>query len=63
MYLYYLLGWKLTSKSYGRWQKGEDEKKLQAEVQVRKEEMHMQEHTANFSIKTFKCCVYILWTF
>ncbi|XP_044192391.1 chitin synthase-like [Thunnus albacares] len=31
MYLYYLLGWKLTSKYYGRWQRGEDEKELQAE--------------------------------
>ena len=48
MYLYYLLGWKLMTKYYGRWQKGEDEKELQAEVQVRKEERNMQEHTANF---------------
>ncbi|XP_044192392.1 chitin synthase chs-2-like [Thunnus albacares] len=31
MYLYYLLGWKLTSKYYGCWQRGKDEKELQAE--------------------------------
>lgn len=50
MYLYYLLGWKLMTKYYGRWQKGEDEKVLRAEIQVRKEEIHMQEHTANFNL-------------
>ena len=36
MYLYYLLGWKLMTKYYTRWQTGkDDEKELKAEVQVR----------------------------
>ena len=35
MYLYYLLGWKLMTKYYARWKKGEEEKGLIAEVQVR----------------------------
>lgn len=35
MYLYYLLGWKLIAKYYTRWQKGEDENVLKAEIQVR----------------------------
>ncbi|XP_067468545.1 chitin synthase chs-2-like [Thunnus thynnus] len=41
MYLYYLLGWKLTSKYYGRWQRGEDEKELQAEVQKEKHNTYL----------------------
>uniref|UniRef100_A0A8D3APK5 chitin synthase n=1 Tax=Scophthalmus maximus TaxID=52904 RepID=A0A8D3APK5_SCOMX len=36
MYLYYLLGWKLMSKYYARWQKGEGEIELGAEVQKEK---------------------------
>ncbi|XP_019206504.1 chitin synthase chs-2 [Oreochromis niloticus] len=36
MYLYYLLGWKLTRKFYTRWQKGEDEQKLKEQAQKKK---------------------------
>ncbi|XP_037651888.1 chitin synthase chs-2-like [Sebastes umbrosus] len=36
MYLYYLLGWKLMTKYYARWQKGEDEAELKAAVQKEK---------------------------
>ncbi|XP_025758074.1 chitin synthase chs-2 isoform X2 [Oreochromis niloticus] len=36
MYLYYLLGWKLTRKFYTRWQKGEDEQKLKEQAQKEK---------------------------
>ncbi|KAM3596267.1 uncharacterized protein V6R79_011449 [Siganus canaliculatus] len=32
MYLYYLLGWKLMTKYYNRWQKGEDENELKTEI-------------------------------
>ena len=35
MYLYYLLGWKLMTKYYQRWQNKEDEQQLREEVQVR----------------------------
>lgn len=35
MYLYYLLGWKVMTKYFVRWQKGGNEKELKAEVQVR----------------------------
>lgn len=41
MYLYYLLGWKLMSKYYARWQKGEGEIELGAEVQVRYEKLDL----------------------
>ncbi|XP_039461264.1 chitin synthase chs-2-like [Oreochromis aureus] len=36
MYLYYLLGWKLMTKYYTRWQKGEDEQKLKEQAQKKK---------------------------
>ncbi|KAM9839122.1 chitin synthase chs-2-like [Aulostomus maculatus] len=32
MYLYYLLGWKLMTKYYKRWKKGEDEDEITAQV-------------------------------
>lgn len=37
MYLFYLLGWKLMTKYYKRWQRGEEnEENLQKEIEVRK---------------------------
>ncbi|KAM7373610.1 hypothetical protein PAMP_008450 [Pampus punctatissimus] len=41
MYLYYLLGWKLMTKYYKRWQKGDDEKTLKAEVQKEKHNTYL----------------------
>ncbi|XP_040909387.1 chitin synthase chs-1-like [Toxotes jaculatrix] len=41
MYLYYLLGWKLMTKYYTRWQKGEEEKELKAEVQKEKHNTYL----------------------
>ncbi|XP_070778288.1 chitin synthase chs-2-like [Enoplosus armatus] len=41
MYLYYLLGWKLMTKYYARWQKGEDEKELRAAVRKEKHNTYL----------------------
>uniref|UniRef100_UPI0037E97134 chitin synthase chs-2-like n=1 Tax=Semicossyphus pulcher TaxID=241346 RepID=UPI0037E97134 len=41
MYLYYLLGWKLMTKYYKRWQKGEDDMQLKAEVQREKHNTYL----------------------
>ncbi|XP_071357113.1 chitin synthase chs-1-like [Trachinotus anak] len=41
MYLYYLLGWKLMTKYYARWQRKEDEKELRAEVQREKHNTYL----------------------
>uniref|UniRef100_A0A3Q3N5A0 chitin synthase n=2 Tax=Mastacembelus armatus TaxID=205130 RepID=A0A3Q3N5A0_9TELE len=41
MYLYYLLGWKLMTKYYERWQGGEDEKELREEVQREKHNTYL----------------------
>lgn len=35
MYLYYLLGYKLMTKFYDRWKRGENERALKKDVQVR----------------------------
>ncbi len=34
MYLYYLLGWKVVTKYFRRWEKGEDQAELKRELQV-----------------------------
>ncbi|TDH03746.1 hypothetical protein EPR50_G00145040 [Perca flavescens] len=36
MYLYYLLGWKLMNKYHARWQRGEKEAELEAEIKKEK---------------------------
>ncbi|KAM9823995.1 chitin synthase chs-2-like [Neosynchiropus ocellatus] len=41
MYLYYLLGWKLATKYYKRWQKGEDEQALKMELQKEKHNTYL----------------------
>ncbi|CAN9503629.1 unnamed protein product [Ophioblennius macclurei] len=41
MYLYYLLGWKLMSKYYLRWHKGEDEKGIRSEVKKEKQNTYI----------------------
>ncbi|GLD59450.1 chitin synthase chs-1-like protein, partial [Lates japonicus] len=41
MYLYYLLGWKLMTKYYGRWKMGGEEKELGAEVQKEKHNTYL----------------------
>ncbi|CAJ1083111.1 chitin synthase chs-1-like [Xyrichtys novacula] len=41
MYLYYLLGWKLMTKYYKRWQKGEAEMELKAEVKTEKHNTYL----------------------
>lgn len=68
MYLYYLLGWKLMTKYYGRWQKGEDESKLKAEVEVRQkkwntfvdfgfDELILSISQYNLNVKQNKLCL------
>lgn len=37
MYLYYLLGWKLTTKYFGKWEEGGNETELKREFEVRGE--------------------------
>ncbi|XP_073339235.1 chitin synthase chs-1-like [Pagrus major] len=37
MYLYYLLGWKLATKYFGKWGEGEDEAEVKREFEVRGE--------------------------
>ncbi|XP_078032019.1 chitin synthase chs-2-like [Epinephelus lanceolatus] len=41
MYLYYLLGYKLMTKYYERWQKGENEAELKAEIQKEKHNTYL----------------------
>uniref|UniRef100_A0A8P4FX83 chitin synthase n=1 Tax=Dicentrarchus labrax TaxID=13489 RepID=A0A8P4FX83_DICLA len=41
MYLYYLLGWKLMTKYFARWQKGDDEKELKADLQREKHNTYL----------------------
>ncbi|KAM6974308.1 LOW QUALITY PROTEIN: chitin synthase chs-2-like [Tautogolabrus adspersus] len=41
MYLYYLLGWKLMTKYYKRWQKGENDLQLKAEVKREKQNTYI----------------------
>ncbi|XP_060915616.1 chitin synthase chs-2-like [Labrus mixtus] len=41
MYLYYLLGWKLMTKYYKRWEKGEDDSVLKAEVKREKQNTYL----------------------
>ncbi|XP_074543357.1 chitin synthase chs-2-like [Halichoeres trimaculatus] len=41
MYLYFLLGWKLMTKYYKRWEKGEKEKELKEEVKREKHNTYL----------------------
>uniref|UniRef100_A0A3Q3N780 chitin synthase n=1 Tax=Labrus bergylta TaxID=56723 RepID=A0A3Q3N780_9LABR len=41
MYLYYLLGWKLMTKYYKRWENGEDDSVLKAEVKREKQNTYL----------------------
>ncbi|XP_034748680.1 chitin synthase chs-2-like [Etheostoma cragini] len=41
MYLYYLLGWKLMAKYYGRYQRGEDGPEFRAEVEKEKQNTYI----------------------
>uniref|UniRef100_A0A3B4TFV1 chitin synthase n=1 Tax=Seriola dumerili TaxID=41447 RepID=A0A3B4TFV1_SERDU len=41
MYLYYLLGWKLMTKYYSRWQKSKDEKDLKEEIEKEKHNTYL----------------------
>ncbi|XP_063754476.1 chitin synthase chs-1-like [Eleginops maclovinus] len=41
MYLYYLLGFKLMTKHYGKWEKGEDESSLRAHVEKEKRNTYL----------------------
>ncbi|XP_026156217.1 chitin synthase chs-1-like [Mastacembelus armatus] len=41
MYLYYLLGWKVATKYYKRWESGEDEAKLTGELQKEKHNTYL----------------------
>lgn len=55
MYLYYLLGFKLMTKYYKRWQNGENEKELREDVQVR------QLRTI-FKCSCNACVLFLNWT-
>ncbi|KAM3595954.1 uncharacterized protein V6R79_005848 [Siganus canaliculatus] len=41
MYLYYLLGWKITTKYYRRWKKGEDQAELKKELEKEKRNTYL----------------------
>ncbi|XP_054462584.1 chitin synthase chs-2-like [Anoplopoma fimbria] len=44
MYLYYLLGWKLMTKHYASWNKGEDEAEVKAAVEVNLQKTFREKH-------------------